>query len=381
MDALISQVKHEANSADEAGRQKILDGLRDLAMAIETPADSMQRIMFLHLQIAVVRVGVDIKLFNLLYESDDPLSLDQLTKITGADPTLLARLLRFLGSFGIIKEMGKNSFAATNVTQALAKAGYQAGIRHYFDTVGPQYQKLPEFLAATKYQNPTNNTNTVFQQAWNTDVPAFIWLQQHPEKFDYFNQFMAIRRHGMPIWLSVYPIDKETKGWNPENPVFVDVGGGIGHQCLALRNKYPQLPGRVILQDLPRATEKALPMQNVEVLGHDFFQPQPIKDSKFYYLRNVLHDYPDDKCRAILKNLVDAMGKDSSILIDEMVLPDSNVPWHATQLDLTMMAGLASVERTKEQWYHLLDSAGLKIVKIYTYTISLQESIIVVVPK
>lgn len=103
--------------------------------------------------------------------------------------------------------------------------------------------------------------------------------------------------------------------------------------------------------------------------------------SKFYYLRNILHDYPDDKCRAILKNLIDAMGKDSLILIDEMVLPDSNVPWQATQLDLTMMIALASVERTKEQWYQLLDSAGLKIVKINTYTISLQDSIIVVVPK
>lgn len=103
--------------------------------------------------------------------------------------------------------------------------------------------------------------------------------------------------------------------------------------------------------------------------------------SKFYYLRNILHDYPDDKCRALVQNLIDAMGKDSLILIDEMVLPDSNVPWQATQLDLTMMVGLASAERTREQWYQLLDSAGLKIVKIYTYTISLQDSIIVVVPK
>lgn len=95
---------------------------------------------------------------------------------------------------------------------------------------------------------------------------------------------MAVQRGELPIWLSVYPIDEETKGWNPENPVFVDVGGGIGHQCLALRTKYPQLPGRVILQDLLPALEHALPMQNVEVLEHDFFQPQPIK--------GILHNLP-----------------------------------------------------------------------------------------
>lgn len=47
MDALIKQVKHEANSLDEVGRKKILDDLRDLALSIETPEDSVQRIYFL----------------------------------------------------------------------------------------------------------------------------------------------------------------------------------------------------------------------------------------------------------------------------------------------------------------------------------------------
>lgn len=38
---------------------------------------------------AVVRVGVDLKLFNLLCERDDSWSLEELAKRTGADPTLL----------------------------------------------------------------------------------------------------------------------------------------------------------------------------------------------------------------------------------------------------------------------------------------------------
>lgn len=47
MDALIKHVKHEANSLEEVGRKKILDDLRDLALSIETPEDSVQRIYFL----------------------------------------------------------------------------------------------------------------------------------------------------------------------------------------------------------------------------------------------------------------------------------------------------------------------------------------------
>ena len=75
------------------------------------------------------------------------------------------------------------------------------------------------------------------------------------------------------------------------------------------------------------------------------------------------------------------MGPDSTILIDEMVLPDSHVHWHATQIDLTMMAALASIERTETTWAALLDSVELKVEKIYTYTPTINESIMKVVRK
>ncbi len=97
-------------------------------------------------------------------------------------------------------------------------------------------------------------------------------------------------------------------------------------------------------------------------------------------MRNILHDYPDDKCRIILRNTIAALGKDSVILIDDMVLPNSGVHWQAAQLDITMMTALASMERTKEQWYALLESAGLRICNIWTYTTSLKDSIIEAVP-
>lgn len=75
------------------------------------------------------------------------------------------------------------------------------------------------------------------------------------------------------------------------------------------------------------------------------------------------------------------MGTDSLLLIDEMLLPDAEVHWHVTQIDLTMMSALASIERTQMQWAALLDSAGLRITKTYTYTPSVYESVMVVVRK
>lgn len=46
MDAFIAQGKALVASADEAGRKKALDCLRDLAYEIESPEDTIMRIMF-----------------------------------------------------------------------------------------------------------------------------------------------------------------------------------------------------------------------------------------------------------------------------------------------------------------------------------------------
>ena len=330
----------------------------------------------------MARIGIDLKLFELLAASDNPMTLDQLQQKTGAAPILLGRLLRYLSSKGMIKEVRLNTFGPTSVTRALAIPGIQAGLLHGFDTLGPVYQELPNFLADTMYQDMTDSAKTAWQPAWKTEEPVFLWMEKHQQNASNFNQWMAHRRKDMATWLSVFPVEQEFKGTSTKHDVlFVDIGGNIGHQCAEFRAKYPNLQGRVILQDLPHAIDMALRTPGVENTVHDMFTPQPVKDAKFYYIRAVLHDFPDDKCRLVLKNLGAAMGKDSMILIDEMILPDWKIHWHSTQVDLTMMAALAAIERTREQWTSLLDSAGLKILNTYTYTPSVYESVMAVVHK
>ena len=47
MDTIFAQLRSLVQTADEAGRKKILDGLRELSYSIESPQDSIQRICFL----------------------------------------------------------------------------------------------------------------------------------------------------------------------------------------------------------------------------------------------------------------------------------------------------------------------------------------------
>jgi demethylsterigmatocystin 6-O-methyltransferase len=100
--------------------------------------------------------------------------------------------------------------------------------------------------------------------------------------------------------------------------------------------------------------------------------------ARFYYMRGVLHDFPDHKSREILRNTAAAMGPESVLLLDEMVLPDQGVHWMAASMDLQMLAWLASQERTRTQWEELLKSAGMEIVDVYAHRPSAYESLIVV---
>lgn len=71
------------------------------------------------------------------------------------------------------------------------------------------------------------------------------------------------------------------------------------------------------------------------------------------------------------------MSLDSRLLIDEVVLPDVGVHWHAAMADISMGILFGGKERTREQWEGLVEKAGLKLAWIHTYKESTYNSIIV----
>ncbi|MCJ1332209.1 hypothetical protein MMC10_008901 [Thelotrema lepadinum] len=238
---------------------------------------------------------------------------------------------------------------------------------------------MPAFFEKHGYKDLTDSHDTIFNEAWSTKQDCFQWVASHPTKFENLNLYLASRRENQTTWVDLYPLS--TSDLSSERALFVDVGRSIGHSCAEFKAKYPDLPGRVILQDLQFSIEHALPTAGVEKMVHDFTTPQPIKGAKYYYMRIVLHDWADDKCRVILGHIKDVLAPDSTILIDDIVAPNKGVNWQVSQLDLTMMMASASRERTESQWQDLFDSAGLKVVKRVVYTPGVYETVTAVVPE
>jgi len=92
---------------------------------------------------------------------------------------------------------------------------------------------------------------------------------------------MEAQFQSLPSWLDVVAFDSEVaQDAGPEDVVFVDVGGGNGSQCTALRKRFPTLQGRVILQDRSAVLEKATANEDIERMAHDFLTEQPVKSNK-----------------------------------------------------------------------------------------------------
>ena len=81
----------------------------------------------------------------------------------------------------------------------------------------------------------------------------------------------------LPTWLDVVDFSDFSKGLTPSDAAFVDVGGGNGQQCDALLKKFPDLRGRVVLQDTPNVLGKALQVERMEKMSYDYLTEQPVK--------------------------------------------------------------------------------------------------------
>ncbi|CEN62801.1 hypothetical protein ASPCAL09430 [Aspergillus calidoustus] len=310
-----------------------------------------------------------------------------MAKRMSASPQMLERIARYLASTGMIEEDGAGRFRANKITHILSDQNAEAFVHHAFDICGPAIQVFPNFLKDTEYAEITSNTSTPFQRAFDTDLACFAWISQHPEHLDAIQQVMTAFQSSE--WFADFRLfEKEAldTAQGSKRLFFVDVGGGHGHQCIEVRNRFPNLEGQLVLQDLPEVVAGLADISGVKIEACDFFQGQTVKGkcwspnmtidlvnvtfrlgAKFYYLRRILHDWPDALCVKILQNLRSALASDSKILIDEIVLPQGKIPWQSAMADLMMMITLGGKERSKRQWIWIAQRSGLQVEYIHKY--------------
>ncbi|KAL8828639.1 MAG: hypothetical protein Q9191_002474 [Dirinaria sp. TL-2023a] len=204
--------------------------------------------------------------------------------------------------------------------------------------------KLPDYLSSIGYENPDKRHSTLFQYANGTDQSYFEWMEEHPVQHNKFSAGMSAATElqkptlepAIFSLLKTFDRHGESDAEKDKDVLVVDVGGGRGEVLSAIRDAWPKLRGRIVVQDLPKEIEGRKPANGIEARAYDFFTPQPI--------------------RAMTPHV-------SKLVIVDVVVPGVGAPPFAAMMDISMIVH-GGMERTEKQWRALLDGAGLEVESI-----------------
>lgn len=235
------------------------------------------------MQYKVVRVAIDLGLFEYLIEAGpNGKTEEDIVAKTGVDELLLPRLLRSLAVIGLLNQVDQQTWSSTPRTQACSIPTYRSGLKFINDFIYPVFQKMPESLAKNNYRCP-QATEGPLQDTYDTKLAGFDFIMEPrwAETLMDCNLFMQGRREGSISWLEFYPFAENIladSDSGEQSVTVVDVGGGLGHGLVELKEKFPSIQGRLVLQDLPKTVQQAgSGAGKFEPMAHDFFTPQPIQ--------------------------------------------------------------------------------------------------------
>ena len=286
--------------------------------------------------------------------ADGPLPIDELAARVGADADALSRLLRALISRGIFRHRrdGRyelNPLASTLRSDAPMSTTWAAqlyGSREQRD----RWSLLVDSIRTGKSVVPALHGKESFE-----------YFAEQPELAELFNKTMT----------SVSELTDATvvAGYDFSGyPTIVDVGGGHGPLLAAILAAAPASRG--VLYDLaevvasaPNLLRERNAADRVHIAEGSFFDSVP-GGGDAYVLKNILHDWPDDKALQILRNVHAAAGPRATVLLIEFVIPNHDREFPGKWVDLEMLLNLGARERTAAEYRDLLGQAGFRMTRV-----------------
>jgi SAM-dependent methyltransferase len=278
--------------------------------------------------------------------------IEDIARQVGGDEASLYRLLRFLASEGVFEEVEPRRFASTRLSEGL-RSSAPLTVRYIAIAMGAeQYRGWSGALHSFVTGEP--GFDQEYGQAY------FTYLAEHPDASAVFNRAMAAGTRARIEGLIAFD-------WSNHERV-VDIGGGSGTAIASLLAANPHLHG--VLFDLPNVAaeahdvlERAGVSNRCEVVGGNFFT-DPLPPADAYVLAQILHDWNDDRARAILRNCRRSIADAGRLLVVDGVVPSGPEPGFLKHMDLHMLVMLGGKERTEEELRDLLGAEAFEITRI-----------------
>lgn len=276
----------------------------------------------------------------------------ELAVAAGANPSALYRLLRMLASRGVFVEDAQGRFEQSPLSACL-RAGAGSLRAPVILWNEEQYRAWGDVLQSVKTGEAA--FNRVFGTGW------FSYVERHAETAAIFNAAMT----GWTAQLSAAVV--QAYDFSPFGGI-VDVGGGHGALLIAILKAFPGVRGVVFDTDsvvlgAKRQVESEGLLIRCDVTAGDFFRSVP-PGGDAYILSQVLHDWDDEQCVAILRNCHGAIAEGGRLLVIETVITPDAKSSFATLSDLHMLVVTGGRERTEAEYGKLFAQAGFRLTNV-----------------
>lgn len=298
-------------------------------------------------------VGVAAKLAIADRLGNGPKTVATLAGETGMHEAALYRLLRSLASFGVFAETAPRTFGLTPLAGTLL-SNVPGSMRDFAIAETAPGHWLPWGSLDEAVRTGERATPAAL------GCEIFEWYGKHSAEGAAFSGAMgnlsalASQEVGRVLAL-------------PEQATVVDVGGAHGTLLAGVLEANPAARGVLtdlphVIADAPRALAALGIGDRVVAVAGDFFEAVPEGD--VYLLKQVLHDWNDDQCVALLRNCARAMRPGGKVVVVEMVVPEDGTPSLAQIMDLNMLVMLPGRERTVTEFSALFRAAGLSAANV-----------------
>lgn len=150
--------------------------------------------------------------------------------------------------------------------------------------------------------------------------------------------------------------------------VLADIGGSSGNLLCTILDRH--LAVRGILYDLPNAVAAARLLleergvaERCQVISGSFFDSIPA-GAEAYVLSHVIHDWPQEKCELILRNVRRVLPSGGRLLVVEPIVTSGTESDEAKFLDVIALATTGGRHRTLQDFQVLLDRTGFRLTRV-----------------
>jgi O-methyltransferase domain/Dimerisation domain len=299
-----------------------------------------------------ITVAADLRIADAL--ADGPLGCDELADRVGAEPDALDRLLRALVSRGIFRRRSDGRY---DLTPLAATLRWEAP-----DSVAA----FARFVGSAEDREHWSHCIDAVRTGRSVipklrGVEAMEWFPNQPELSEVFNKAMTN--------LSEMAVGPVTAAYDfGSYRTIVDIAGGHGRLLAGILAATPIATG--VLFDLPHVVAGAEPLlrkhrvaERVRIVEGSFFDAVP-EGGDLYLLKNIIHDWPDDKAQQILKTVRAATRTGATLLLVECVIPLHDRDFLAKWTDLEMLVVNTGRERTGAEFQNLLQQTGFHMKRI-----------------